>query len=107
MNDMSKAWKDAYDKRPLNSLCSEMIEISVVGERCIYINDHRVAGGKPYVSENLPRKAKRTPLRDILDAFTEEQILTYLAEKHQITSYCAGLRAFRDAATAQCDGGGE
>lgn len=34
---------------------SRKIEITVVGSRCVYVNDHRVAGKKPYVSENLPQ----------------------------------------------------
>ena len=34
---------------------SRKIEITVVGSRCVYVNDTRVAGNKPYVSENLPQ----------------------------------------------------
>lgn len=39
---------------------SKPVPVTIVMERdrkrirCIYINDHRVVGGKPYVSENLP-----------------------------------------------------
>lgn len=34
---------------------NKKVTITVVGRRCVYINDYRVAGGKPYVSENLPQ----------------------------------------------------
>ena len=44
------------------------IEIVVMGNRCVYINDYRVAGRKPYVSENLPQQTFRTTLDDVVKA---------------------------------------
>lgn len=90
-------WSKAYDKRPQNPLCSREIDITIVGERCVYVDATRVAGGKPYVSENLPSLSKATTVRDVLSAFTEEELLAYLAERREVNAYCAGLRAFRDA----------
>lgn len=94
---MSGPWNAAYDKRPTDPLCEREIEIHVVGDRCIYVNDRRVAGSKPYVSENLPYKTKRTKVREVLDAFTEAEILAYLFERRERNAYYAGLRAYRDA----------
>jgi hypothetical protein len=47
-------WNAAYKLRPLNPNCDRKIEITIVGKRCIYINDYRVQGGKSYVSQSLP-----------------------------------------------------
>lgn len=94
---MNNSWNDGYAKRPLNEICSQQIEIQIVGERCIYINNRRVQGGKPYVSENLPTKTKHTAMREILDAFSTEEIHAYLEEKIAVNAYCAGLRNYRDA----------
>ena len=57
------------------------IEICVVGKRCVYINDYRVAGSKPYVTENLPQHTFNVNVADILDAFSTEQIEAYLVSK--------------------------
>lgn len=93
-------WKEAYAKRPLSDICSKEIDIEIVGERCVYINDFRVAGRKPYVSERLPIKAKKTTIREVLSAFSDEEIHAYLEEKIAINNHCAGLRNYRDAANA-------
>lgn len=98
---MSDAFSKAYDKRPTDPLCEREIEIHVVGGRCIYVNDHRVAGGKPYVSENLPSKTMMTTVREVLEAFTEAEILAHLFERRERNAYCAGARAHRDAASEQ------
>lgn len=94
---MTEAWNKAYEKRRLHDLCSKQITIDIYGDRCIYINDHRVQGGKPYHSENLPIKSKDTTVRDVLEAFSVEEIQAFLAEKIAVDSYCAGLRNYRDA----------
>jgi hypothetical protein len=95
---VTDAFSAAYDNRPLNAVCGREIEVCVVGDRCVYVNNHRVAGGKPYVSENLPTRTKSTTVREVLDAFNEAEILAYLAERREVRAYCAGVRAFRDAA---------
>lgn len=46
----------------------DKITLTVVGKRCVYLNDHRVAGSKPYVSENLPEHSFQITMQDILSA---------------------------------------
>lgn len=61
-------WVDDPHGATVKSSLTDEIEITVVAQRCVYIGNFRVAGGKPYVSENLPQwtfKAKRS---DILEA---------------------------------------
>ena len=53
---------------------SKPIEIIVVGSRAVYINDYRVAGGKPWNSEGLPHQTFRATLEDILDAFALDDL---------------------------------
>lgn len=96
MENLDEVWGEAYKNRPLDEKCSREITIDIVGDRCIYINDYRVQGGKPYHSENLPTKTKKTTVRDVLQAFTDDEINAYLKEKKAVDNYCAGLRAFRD-----------
>ena len=82
-NPFNKIWNE----KPTSELCDRLIEIDVVGKRCIYINNHRVEGGKPYVSENLPSMIKKTPLRELLDAFSDKEIRAYLKEKRERKKY--------------------
>lgn len=44
------------------------IDLTIVGKRCVYLNDYRIAGGKPYVSENLPQHSFEVTVEDILAA---------------------------------------
>jgi hypothetical protein len=60
---------------------SKPIEIIVVGNRCVYINDYRVAGRKPYASENLPQQTFRATLADILDAFALDDLQQAVDER--------------------------
>ena len=60
---------------------SKPIEIIVVGSRCVYMNDYRVAGSKPYVSENLPHQTFRATLEDILDAFALDDLQKAVDER--------------------------
>lgn len=41
------------------------LTVTVVGRRCVYINDYRVAGSKPYVSENLPSWSFEADINDL------------------------------------------
>lgn len=92
-----KAWQKAYAKRPLSEICSKQITIDIVGKRCVYINDYRVVGGKPYVSESLPTDSRKLTVRDVLEAFSNEQLRAFLDERVAISAYCAGLRDLRDS----------
>lgn len=69
------------------------IEVSVVGRRCVYVNNYRVAGGKPYYSENLPHHELKTTLGDVLDAFHAEDIRAALTEREE---YAESLRAYHE-----------
>lgn len=71
-----KLWETLPD-RPVRS---KPIEVYVVGKRCVYVNDYRVAGGKPYYSENLPAHTLKTTLGEVLDAFSVADIEAALAE---------------------------
>lgn len=50
---------------------SETINLTVVnqrrgfGIRCVYLNNYRIAGAKPYVSENLPQSEFSVSLENI------------------------------------------
>lgn len=60
---------------------SEKIVICVVGRRCVYINNYRAAGGKPYVSEQLPEHSFNTTVDEVLSAFSTKQIRDFLTRK--------------------------
>lgn len=92
-----EAFNKAYQQRPFDDVCSKEVEITIVGERCVYINNYRVEGGKPYYSENLPQKTKTTAMRKIFDAFSVEEIKAYISEKERIEAYMSGVNAYRDA----------
>lgn len=80
---MSELW----DNRPATPVRDKPIEVVVVGRRCVYVNNHRIAGGKPYVSENLPHHSLQTNLGDVLDAFSDEDLLKALAERRETREY--------------------
>lgn len=59
---MSEPFNTAYDARPTDELCEREIEVSIVAKRCVYVNDYRIAGSEPYVSEGLPSHSIKTTL---------------------------------------------
>lgn len=93
---MIKAWQDTYNSRPFSDLCGRQITVDIVGTRCVYLNNHRIAGGKPYVSENIPSRSMNLTVREALAAFTEAELLAYLFERREQNAYCAGARNYRD-----------
>jgi hypothetical protein len=90
-------FNEVYDARP-KAMAEKPIEVSVVGKRCVYVNDYRICGSKPYVSENLPWHDFTTSMGDVLSAFREEDVLAYFAERKACNEYLAAWRAARDAA---------
>lgn len=44
------------------------IELTIVEGRCIYLNNKRVKGGKPYYSERLPQKDYEIEKSEIVEA---------------------------------------
>ena len=97
---MTDAFNIAYKKAPTEVACDREITVDVVGTRCIYLNNYRIVGGKPYVSENLPSRSMKLTVRDALNAFKEDELKAYLKEIAERRAYMAGLRAYRDAAEA-------
>lgn len=93
---MIKVWQKTYDARPADDLCARQITVDVVGTRCVYLNNHRIAGGKPYVSENISSRSMSLTVRDALNAFSEAELLAYLFERREQNAYCAGARNYRD-----------
>lgn len=55
----------------LDELARREIELVVVGQRCVYLDDYRIAGSKPYVSENLPQHSFKIKVQDVLNALPE------------------------------------
>jgi hypothetical protein len=53
---------------------TKKIELTVVGTRCVYLNDHRIAGSKPYVSENLSQHSFMVSIDEILAALPMLQV---------------------------------
>lgn len=99
MSDMT-VWSAAYDLRPTDPLCEAECDIIIVSKRCVYVNNYRVAGSKPYVSENLPTRSMKTKVRTVLDAFSEREIVAYLAEKRGRAAYLEGVRNYQNASEA-------
>ena len=62
-----------------DEICNRVIELVIVGERCVYINNSRIEGSKPYASENLPHQHKETTVAKVLGAFSIREIEAYLA----------------------------
>ena len=87
-----------WDNQPAAPVRDKPIEVHVVSRRCVYVNCRRIAGGKPYVSENLPSHTLKTTLGECLDAFSDADILAALAEKKARKEYFAEYHARKKAA---------
>lgn len=83
--------KEVVDAAPATPTADKTISVDVVARRCVYVNDFRIAGGKPYVSENLPSHTLKTTLGDVLRAFNPADIRKALDEQEAKAKY------FRDA----------
>lgn len=93
----SEGFSAVWDARPPAPVGDKPIVVTVVGRRCVYVHNHRIAGGKPYVSENLPSHDLKTTLGDVLDAFSEDEILAALTEKRARKDYFAAYHAAKKA----------
>lgn len=92
------AHKEAIKAQPKEPLCEKVISVDVFAKRCVYLNEYRIAGGKPYVSENIPCKSFNITTRDALDAFSIEELEAYTKEKKARDKYWADYRANKVAA---------
>ena len=52
----------------------QSVEMTVVGERCIYLNDYRIAGKRPHPDGNLPELSFRINVQDIIFAMPMLQL---------------------------------
>jgi hypothetical protein len=81
--------------RPTEIALDAETAVQVVGTRCVYVNDYRVAGGKPYYSEGLPNQRFKTTIRDVLDAFPDRILEAALREREAQREH---TKAWREAA---------
>ena len=68
------------------------LTVTVVGRRCVYINDYRVAGSKPYVSENLPSWSFEADINDLRYAIGRRPSSANKALQSRIETLEAALR---------------
>lgn len=98
MGETVEDFNDVWKARPASPVGDKVIDVQVVGARCVYINDFRVAGGKPYVSEGLSSHNLKTTLSSVLGAFSEADILAALEEKRVTAAYFAAYHERKRAA---------
>lgn len=82
-----------FQNKPASPVGDKVLEVDVVANRCVYLNSYRIAGGKPYVSENLPSNTLKTSLKQVLSAFKEEDVLAALNERRREREYFAAYHA--------------
>lgn len=97
MMEFDNDFNVVYKNKPTDPLCDKPITVDVVGTRCIYLNDHRIAGGKPYVSEGLPQRSMSLTVRAALEAFPIKELEAYIAEKKDRQEYFAAYHVWKDS----------
>ena len=73
-------------------MTDKTLTVTVVGRRCVYINDYRVAGSKPYVSENLPSWSFEANINDLRYAIGRRPSSANKALQSRIEALEAALR---------------
>lgn len=73
------------------------LTVTVVGRRCVYINDYRVAGSKPYVSENLPSWSFEADINDLRYAIGRRPSSANKALQARIEALLADNAKLREA----------
>ena len=53
------------DKSAVGTIRLVVVSTHRGGIRCVYLNDHRIAGAKPYISENLPQTEYYVTLKEL------------------------------------------
>lgn len=84
-----------WQNRPLERALDAKTAVQVVGKRCVYLNEYRIAGSKPYYSENLPNQRFETTVRDALAAFPDAVLRAALKERKESRAY---FKRWQDAA---------
>ena len=52
----------------------QVLEVCVVSKRCVYLNDYRIAGNKPWHAENLPQHSLLTDRPSVIAALADPSI---------------------------------
>lgn len=94
MKNEADVFFKASELRPTEKLLDKETTITIVGSRCIYINDHRSWGGKPYVSESLPYTERKVTVRDLTDAFSLDELMSAIKERLEREAFYHGLRSY-------------
>lgn len=82
-----------FRNKPASPVADTSIEVSVVGRRCVYLNDYRIAGSKPYYSENIPSYNLTANVRDVITALGKEKILAAMTEMDAERAYYTAYHA--------------
>ena len=98
--EFSDDFNEVYRNQPAMPVADKEIEVTVVAKRCVYLNNHRIAGGKPYVSECLPQHTLKSSLAKVIEAFPEADILAALKERKERQAYFARYHAQQAKARA-------
>lgn len=89
--------EDCARTAPAKPTWDKHVELSVVGRRCVYLNNYRIAGDKPYYTENLPHHEFKVGIGDVLEAFRPEEIRAALDEQAAYKKHWADYHARLDA----------
>lgn len=90
---------------PTQAMNDKTLTVTVVGRRCVYINDYRVAGSKPYVSENLPSWSFEADINDLRYAIGRRPSSANKALQSRIEAQAAEIERLQVEAKAQFDRG--
>ena len=69
--------------RTQNTL-KKIVDIDVFVGQCVYINDYRVVGSKPYVNESIEQYNVKAKIFDILESLDIEDIKNFIKYKESI-----------------------
>lgn len=89
-----------FANKPACPVAERQVEVEVVAKRCVYLNSYRIAGGKPYASENLASHTLKTSLKEVIAAFSDKDILAAMDEVKAEREYFAAFHAQADEQAA-------
>lgn len=98
--EFSDDFNEVWFNKPEMPVADREFDVTVVAKRCVYLDGHRIAGGKPYVSEGLPQHTLKSSLANVIDSFPEEDILAALAERKNRAEYFRRYHAWKAARAA-------
>lgn len=86
--------KISDENKPTSEVMDKNITIDIVGNRCLYLNDYRIWGGKPYYSENLPTRSLELTMREAMEAFSIEEMQECIKERLERDAFYHGMRSY-------------